>query len=227
MPVKVLLVDDLKNFLDLEMSFLKRTECVILKAANGLDALRVAKSEKPDVIFLDLEMPVMNGIECCRFIRSDVDLKKIPIVIVTASPREQECYNAGCNSYLRKPIDEDIFLSEIKKFVQIKERNDPRFNVTIPANVVYKGTKTSGSVLNISKSGFLLETEEPFGIGSTITVDFTLPDRKNKVKVKGMIVRNVTGKFSENKGFGLSFLDLAEKHQLAINSFMDERLKNS
>ncbi len=223
MTIKVLIVDDLKNFLDLETSFLKRTECIVLKATNGLEALRIAKSERPDIIFLDLEMPVMNGIECCRFVRSDVELKDTPIVIVTASPKEEECRSAGCSSYLRKPIDEDIFLAEIKKFVRIKERNEPRLDVAIPADVAFKGTMTSGTVRNISKSGLLLETEEPYGIGSMLTIDFSFPDRKIKVKIKGIIVRDATGR-STDKGFGLSFFEVAEKHQSSINSFIDEQI---
>lgn len=226
MPIKVLIVDDRRGFLDLETSFLKRTECIILKANNGLEALRIAKSEKPDIVFLDLEMPVMNGIECCRFIKSDVALKDTPVVIVTAIHKEEECYSAGCSSYLRKPIDEDIFLSEIKKFVQIKERNEPRLDVTIPASVVFKWTRTAGTIRDISKSGILLETEEPFGIGSIITVDFALPDRKDRVKIRGIVVRDATGK-SPYKGVGLNFFETDEKKQQSvINSFIDEQLKN-
>lgn len=226
MPVKVLIVDDLRSFLDLETSFLNRTDCSVLKATNGLEALRIAKTEKPNIVFLDLEMPVMNGIECCRFIKTDVDLKDTPVVIVTASSKEEECYKAGCSSYLRKPIDEDIFLNEIKKFVPIKVRNDHRFEVSIPATVSFKGTKTSGMVRNISKSGLFLESREPFGIGSTINVDFLLPDRKDKVKTKAIVVRMGKGKSSEDNGFGLSFFEIAEKYQLAINSFIDDQSNN-
>lgn len=219
MPVKVLIVDDLKNFLDLETSFLSRTDCTVLKAANGLEALRIAKDEKPDIIFLDLEMPVMNGIECCRFIRNDVDLKNMPVVIVTASSKEEECYRVGCSSYLQKPIDEEIFLKEIRKYVQIKVRNDQRFDVSIPVSVSFKGTKTPGLIKNMSKSGVMLESNEPFGIGSTVTLDFSLPDRKEKIKIKAMIVRLARG---DSPSFGLSFFETSEKHQIIINSFIDE-----
>lgn len=217
MSIKVLIVDDMKSFLDLETSFLKRTDCSLFKAVNGLDALRIAKAEKPDVIFLDLEMPVMNGIECCRFIKSDVDLKNIPVVIITASTKEEECYKAGCNSYVRKPVDEDRFLTEIKKFVQIKERNDRRVSVSLSANVNFKGSKTPGTILNISKSGMLLDTREPFAVGTAVTVDFALPEAKSRIKAKAMVVRTV----SEDGKFGLTFSDMDEKHQTTLNVFID------
>jgi CheY-like chemotaxis protein/Tfp pilus assembly protein PilZ len=225
MPVKVLIVDDMRSFLDLETSFLKRADCTIIKAVNGLEALRLAKSEKPDIIFLDLEMPVMNGLECSRFIKSDIELKNTPIVIITATEgREKECYKVGCNSYLKKPVDEDIFISEIKKFVNIKERNDPRVDVSIPANVLYKGTKSAGLLRNLSKGGLLLETKEPFGIGTTITVDFSLPGAKSKVKAKAMVVRTISGRSSGKGAVGLSFLSMEGKHQSIIDSFIEGQL---
>ncbi len=227
MPVKVLIVDDMKGFLDLETSFLNRTDCTVYKAGNGLEALRIAKTEKPDIVFLDLEMPVMNGLECCRFIKSDVDLKDMPVVIVTASSKEEECYRAGCNSYLRKPIDEDVFLTEIKKFVQIKERSDPRVDGDIPVSVTFKGTKTSGTARNISRSGIMLESNEPFGVGSVISIEFALPDNKDKVKTKAMIVRHAKIKDTGADGFGLRFFEISEKQQIAINSFIDAQLKES
>ena len=225
MPVKVLIVDDMKGFLDLETSFLSRTDCTVLKAANGLEALRIAKTEKPDIVFLDLEMPVMNGLECCRFIKSDVDLKDMPVVIVTASSKEEECFRAGCNSYLRKPVDEEIFFAEIKKFVQIQERSDPRVDADIPVTVSFRGTKTPGTARNISRSGLMLETNEPFGVGSVISLDFVFPDSKDKVKTKAIIVRHAKIIGTGADGFGVRFLEISEKQQMLINSFLDAQLQ--
>jgi uncharacterized protein (TIGR02266 family) len=221
MAVKVLIVDDMKSFLDLETSFLKRTDCTVLKALNGLEALRMAKDEKPDIVFLDLEMPVMNGVECCRFIKSDAEIKHIPIVIVTASEKEEECYKAGCNSYLRKPIDEGIFLTEIQKFVSIVVRKDPRVDIELPVSVSYKGTKTPGTALNLSRGGLLLETKEPFAVGSKVTVDFSLPDVKQKIKLKAMVVRTGKGRAPEYSSLGISFVDIGDKHQSSIDSFIE------
>ena len=224
MAIKVLIVDDMKNFLDLETSFLRRTDCSVLKALNGLEALRLAKTEKPDIIFLDLEMPVMNGIECCRFIKSDAEIKHIPIVIVTASEKEEECYKAGCSSYVRKPIDEDRFLSEIQKFVKLVVRKDPRIDVEIPANAVFKGTKTPGTVINISRSGLLIETNEPFAVGTKLSLDFSLPGNNKKIKVKAMIVRLTKARRPDFTGFGINFSDLEEKYRNAIESFIEAQI---
>lgn len=225
MAIKVLIVDDMKNFLDLETSFLKRTDCTVLKAVNGLDALRIAKAERPDIVFLDLEMPVMNGIECCRFIKSDISLKDIPVVIVTASSKKDECFKAGCDSYVNKPVGEDRFLEEIKKFVPIKERNDPRIRVNLSANVDFKGSKSAATVLDISKSGILIETKEPFAVGTTIIIDFLLPGIKSRVRAKTMVVREVKERSSEHGRYGLAFLKLDDKYQSLLGSFIDASTK--
>ncbi|MBI4824370.1 MAG: response regulator [Nitrospirae bacterium] len=223
MSVKVLVVDDSKSFLDLETSFLKRSECTVLKATNGLEALRIAKAEKPDIVFLDLEMPVMNGIECCRFIKSDIELKDMPVVILTSSFKESECYAAGCSSYLRKPVDEDIFISEIKKFIPIKERTDPRFKVSMPVNIKFKGTGSSGTAKNISRFGILLITESPFAIGSSVGLEFSLPDSKDKIKTKGIVIREARDD-SGASGFGVRFFETLDKDQSAIDSFIAKQI---
>ena len=79
---KILLVDDMRSFLDLEATFLARAECRILTAATGLEGIRVARAEKPDLVVLDIEMPEMNGIE---FLRERKRLGiEVPVVILSS-----------------------------------------------------------------------------------------------------------------------------------------------
>ena len=119
---KILLVDDMAHFLDLEISFLRRSDCEIVTADNGIDALKIAKTSMPDIVLLDVEMPRMTGIECCRHLKNDPNLKHIPVVMVTATNRVDECQKAGCDDFWRKPIREEDFLNGIKKLVEIRIR---------------------------------------------------------------------------------------------------------
>ena len=114
---KILLVDDMRHFLDLETTFLQRAECRLFTASTGLEAIRVAKAEKPDLIILDIEMPEMNGIQACRILKSDPLTQKTPIIVLTSMQMEDEARRAGAQHFLRKPIDEARFLSEIKKYL--------------------------------------------------------------------------------------------------------------
>ena len=79
--IKILIVDDSRCFLELHGTYPKRICCSVFQAANSNDAINMAVKEKPAVIIMDLEMPGMRGDECCREIRSDPELKDIPIII--------------------------------------------------------------------------------------------------------------------------------------------------
>ena len=103
---KILLVDDMRSFLDLEATFLSRAECHLLTASTGLEAIRVARAEKPDLVVLDIEMPEMNGIQACRILKSDPSTQRIPIIMLTSMQMEEEARRAGAEHFMRKPIDE-------------------------------------------------------------------------------------------------------------------------
>lgn len=105
--VKVLAVDDEPFNLDLiELAFLDAPHVLLSKAVNGLDALEKLEHEEPDVILLDLRMPVMDGIEALVKIKSDARLSKIPVIVVTANSEEKHrALSLGANDFLSKPVD--------------------------------------------------------------------------------------------------------------------------
>jgi two-component system cell cycle response regulator len=122
---KILLVDDMRHFLDLEATFLQRAECRVFTASTGVEAIRVAKAERPDLILLDIEMPEMNGIQACRILKSDPITQKIPVIVLTSMQMEDEARRAGADHFVRKPVDEPRFLNEVRRFIPIRERHDP------------------------------------------------------------------------------------------------------
>jgi CheY-like chemotaxis protein len=92
----------------------------VLQAVNGEQGVKVTQDEKPDLILMDLGMPVMDGWEATRRIKADDALKQIPIIAVTSHAMvgdEIDARKAGCDDYLPKPIDEDLLLQKIKKFL--------------------------------------------------------------------------------------------------------------
>ncbi|HKK01215.1 MAG TPA: response regulator, partial [Desulfuromonadales bacterium] len=97
---KILLVDDVELFLELEKTFFNRAGFQLLVARTGQEAYDLAVSERPDLIFMDLFMPQMNGDEACRLLKADPALAAIPVVMVTQGGHEEElrrCRQAGCN----------------------------------------------------------------------------------------------------------------------------------
>jgi putative two-component system response regulator len=105
--VKVLAVDDEPFNLDLiELAFLDSVHVELTKAVNGQDALERLAVEDPDVILLDLRMPIMDGIEALVKIKSDEKLSKIPVIVVTANSEEKHrALSLGANDFLSKPVD--------------------------------------------------------------------------------------------------------------------------
>ena len=128
---EILLVDDNSNEIELILWILKKCkfENKVFAAEDGICALKyiytlLEDKEKsidlPKVIFLDLNMPRIQGIEVLKKFKSDDRLKHIPIVILTSSQDEEdmkECYAAGANSYVIKPVEYSLFVEYINKLV--------------------------------------------------------------------------------------------------------------
>lgn len=117
---KILVVDDAEFNRDLLLQLLEDDYEVIM-AVDGGEGVKKAEQEKPDLILMDLGMPVMDGWEATRRIKSVAELKHIPIIAVTSHAMvgdEIQAREAGCDDYLPKPIDENELLRKIKKFLQ-------------------------------------------------------------------------------------------------------------
>ena len=102
----VLIVDDIDSNRNLIQEMLKRYNLEILNAENGQKALELIRKYPPDLVFMDIRMPVMDGYEAIRHIREDPQLAKIPVVALTASVLAQDyqaVIRAGFNAYLHKP----------------------------------------------------------------------------------------------------------------------------
>ena len=117
---KILVVDDAEFNRDLLLQLLEDDYEVIM-AVDGGEGVKKAEQERPDLILMDLGMPVMDGWEATRRIKSVAELKHIPIIAVTSHAMvgdEIQAREAGCDDYLPKPIDENELLRKIKKFLQ-------------------------------------------------------------------------------------------------------------
>jgi two-component system cell cycle response regulator DivK len=116
---RILVVDDTDWNRDLIVQLLEE-EYTIFEAVNGEEAVTKAETEKPDLILMDLGMPVMDGWEATRRIKANNELKHIPIIAVTSHAMvgdEIQAREAGCDDYLPKPIDENELLRKIQKFL--------------------------------------------------------------------------------------------------------------
>jgi two-component system, cell cycle response regulator len=103
---KILLVDDAQIFLDIEKDFLRLSPVQILTAYNGAAALEIVRSERPDLVVMDVNMPHMDGEACCMAMKKDPALSKTPVILVTTRSGREDLASfrdAGCAAILHKP----------------------------------------------------------------------------------------------------------------------------
>jgi len=120
MAYRVLIVEDNELNMKLFHDLLEASGLTILATRNGIDALEVAKREKPDLIVMDIQLPEMSGLEVTEKIKADPELAPIPVIAVTAFAMkgdEERIRAAGCEAYLSKPISIDRFISTVKTFL--------------------------------------------------------------------------------------------------------------
>ena len=125
MPTKILTVDDsLTVRLVLAKAF-QPYDCELLQATNGEEGLALATREKPDLILLDLCMPVMDGIAALTALRADLNLKSTPVIILTAESDRASVFQVtklGVSDYILKPFREDLLVQRVIKFIPLQKR---------------------------------------------------------------------------------------------------------
>ncbi len=122
---KVLVVDDNAYNRELIESYLEDNNVQVDECINGLDALEQIKKNYPDLILLDMKMPVMDGYEVSSIMKHDEKLKDIPIIAVTASVlhQDEERIKMHCDGFLRKPVSRDDLIREMIKYISCKTQN--------------------------------------------------------------------------------------------------------
>ncbi len=120
-PVKVLVAEDNEQGLYTLMEYLPTRGYTVIEARNGVEAIEQARTERPAVIVMDIQMPGMNGLEAIRRIRAEANLRTIPIIALTAlaMPGDRErCLEAGANEYLSKPVSMKALVKIIETQLQ-------------------------------------------------------------------------------------------------------------
>jgi CheY-like chemotaxis protein len=118
---KILIVDDAETVLLMERMILGK-EYDLVTAKDGREAVAKASAERPDLILMDVVMPVMNGFDACREIREQKNTSDIPVIMVTTrseAANVETGYRSGCTDYVTKPIDSVELLAKIRNCVGV------------------------------------------------------------------------------------------------------------
>lgn len=125
MSKKILVVDDNENNRILMRDILKFHGYGVIEAENGVEALKKAKEEKPDLMLLDIQMPVMNGFTVVRKIREDNELKDLIVIAITSFAMkgdQEKALSAGFDGYITKPINTRKLPEIVQNFLSVIER---------------------------------------------------------------------------------------------------------
>lgn len=117
---KLLIVDDEPLNVDYLVQELEDSNYQIITASNGREALDKIQSEQPDLILLDLMMPVLDGFVVLSQIKADNDLRNIPVIIVSAANDSRSVVKGikqGAEDYLTKPIDPGLLIKKLKEYL--------------------------------------------------------------------------------------------------------------
>ncbi|WP_083619103.1 response regulator, partial [Planktothrix serta] len=122
-PIRILIVDDDSDHRSLLVKMLNKIGFEVQEASNGQEALILWQSWQPDLICLDIQLPILDGFATARQIRSQEQQRSIPILAITASVFEQDRQSilvAGCNDWISKPFKEEVLLEKIQEHLGVE-----------------------------------------------------------------------------------------------------------
>lgn len=120
MPKKILVVDDEELIVKMVGLRLKANGYDVISASDGKEGLTKAKEEFPDLIILDVMMPVMDGYKVCGLLKKDTRFAKIPVIMFTAKAQVDDKKigeEVGANAYITKPFDPQVLLGKIRELL--------------------------------------------------------------------------------------------------------------
>jgi two-component system cell cycle response regulator DivK len=120
MSKRILVVEDQDDNMQILRDLLDSVGYEIIEARDGAEGVKVAKVERPDLILMDIQLPVLDGYEATRQIKADPALRAIPIVVVTSyalSGDEAKARDAGCDGYVPKPYSPRQLLTKIRQYL--------------------------------------------------------------------------------------------------------------
>jgi two-component system cell cycle response regulator DivK len=119
-PKKVLIVEDNDLNMKLFNDLLEAHGYDTLQTRDGVEALRLAREHRPDLILMDIQLPEISGLEVTKWLKEDDNLRAIPVIAVTAFAMkgdEEKIRGGGCEAYIAKPISVASFLRTVERFL--------------------------------------------------------------------------------------------------------------
>ena len=123
-PRKVMIIEDNQLNQKIADMIIKQLGHDTVQVFEGIKAVEMVRQEKPDLIILDIKLVDISGVDICKEIKADAELKNIPVIVVTALSGDEDKKNiiaeSGCDNYIAKPFFPDLFAQTIGRYIPIK-----------------------------------------------------------------------------------------------------------
>jgi two-component system cell cycle response regulator DivK len=122
----ILIVEDDPKNMKLLRDLLQMGGYATLEASDGKQGVDMARAKMPDLVFMDIQMPVMDGFEAILILKTDPLTKGIPVVALTALAMQgdrEKCMEAGFNDYITKPLDTRAFVMKVREYLEKQGQN--------------------------------------------------------------------------------------------------------
>jgi len=225
---KILIAESSSIVLQIEQRCLRFAEVSIFTATDSEEVLNTARKVRPDLIYLSFNLHGAGGFSCCKALKSDPELREIPVVMVcTAAGEEPELSRAaGCDAVVAKPVDRREFLETGLSLIPRTAPSGER----IPCRAIVACSAVSdtfyGSIEDISSSGMFVGSAREAAAGDLLTVKFVLP-QSGAVPIESAAQVNWVngGKHPRNDhlppGFGVLFQGLEAEAIEQIKDYMN------
>lgn len=222
MKKKILVLDDSPFMLTTIGDMLTKLNYEVTTVENGAEACQKVKSTRYDMIITDMNMPVMDGLEFTKRVKTYPNCKFVPIVMLSSEENAEKISTAkkmGISTFLSKPLKE----AQLRTIVQITLNKRSTSRIPVKLEVMYGEDETfsdytAGYTLDVSVGGLFLETPNPLPLGERLNLALLLPGKDRSISFRGRVAwvnsplspRNST----HPPGMGVEFLNVEDERQL-------------
>lgn len=226
---KALVIDDSEHVLTYLSVCLDRMNFDVYPIQFGVNALNLIQVFNPDIFFLDVNMPVLGGLEVLRHIREYEEFSDTPIVMLSEKKEDaRECLSRGANFFIEKPIKID----QLHKAVALcyQNRKIPRRHLRTPMNrpvcLYFEDKYYTCQAITLSEGGIYIRRVAPLPVGTRVEVEMGDITDEN-IRLKGEVIYNksISGRrFSIPPGMAVRFTDVSAEEADKVHKIVSELL---
>jgi CheY-like chemotaxis protein len=227
---KIIVADDSKTSAMLLSVLLDRMGFEVIPAENGEVALKLARITRPDLILVDLVMPILDGFSVLEKIKADQQISDIPAVVVTIKgdkPTEERCRELGCAGFVRKPVKLRQLHEYLERYAVRKSRKRRKW-IRAPYNrrvsVTFEGQTLVHFAPILSEGGIYVRIKEPLPLGSEVCLSVVLDE---EIRLQGRVIyhRDVfADMFQMDPGMAIEFTSVSTDAAAALSTYLTTQL---